>query len=247
MPLFDAHAYYGPSSMFAGLDSVGAVQASMERYGIDALALVSARARHCDFIEGNHQLRTIVDDESGIFGLVTLNPAYPDESIQEQRIYLAKHAFVGAIMFPGQSGNPVLLSEARDILNAQRRFAKPMLIYVEDREGVNAARDIATEFNQMKFILLNMAGHDWRYAVALARSHPNVALDMSGTLDADKYSFAASVVSPRKLMFGSGQPYADPSLFLSMLNDAALISELDRKRITHQNALAWFNIDAEVE
>ena len=246
MPLFDVHAYYGATPMFDGLGSVEAVQAAMERFGMDAIALISARARHADIIEGNHQLRQVLDGDRGIFGYATLSSAYPDESIQEMRLYLAKHNFIGSALFPHE-GTPVLLADAREILNAQRRFGKPLLIYVEDRDGVRAAREIATEFDQLKIVLLNMGGHDWRAAVTASRHHANIFLDISGTLDSDKIEFASSVLSPRKLVFGSAIPYADPNIYTGMLEAATSVGPLDRRRIGYQNALALFGIEAEVE
>jgi predicted TIM-barrel fold metal-dependent hydrolase len=246
MPLFDIHTYYGRTPSTEGLGSVEAVQAAMERFEMDAIALVSSRARHVDFIEGNHELRSVVDGEKGIFGYVTLNPAYAEASIAEMRVYLAKHDFVGSVMFP-QGGTPVLLAEVRTILNAQRRYAKPVLIYVEDRDGVRAARQIAEAFDGLRLVLLNMGGYDWRYAVDLAHAMPNVALDLSGALDADKMAHAAATVTTKRLLFGSAMPYADPNLLLGMLNEAETVSQLDRRRITYQNALHLFNIEAEVE
>lgn len=223
-----------------------AVVEVMERFGMDAVGLISARARSVDFSEGNHQLQLILDGERGIFGYVTLNSAYPDESIEEMRVYLNKRDFLGTVLFP-QNGDPVLLADVRDILNAQRRYNKPALIYASDREGVRAAREIAAEFAQMRFLLLNMGGDDWRYAVNAARAHTNMSLELSGTLDADKMGHAASQVSSRKLLFGSGMPYADPSLYLGMLKEANTISALDHRRINYQNALTLFNIEADIE
>ncbi len=246
MPLFDIHAYYGPEPMFGGLTSLEAVQAMMERFSLDAVSLISSRARYSDFIEGNNELRGILDAEKGVFGYATVNAAYPDESIHEMRIYLAKHNFLGTVLFP-QFGTPVLLADVREIINAARRYTKPVLIYAEDREGVRAAREIATEFDQTKLILLNMGGPDWRAAVLAARNHPNMFLDFSGTLDADKIAHACATVSPRKILFGSGVPYADPNLYTGMMNEAASVSQMDKRKIAYQNALTVFNIEAEMD
>jgi predicted TIM-barrel fold metal-dependent hydrolase len=246
MPLFDIHAYYGPTPLFEGFNSREAVVYAMQSFHMDAVGLISTRARYSDFVAGNRQLKDIVDAEHGVFGYVTANCAYIDESMQEMRVYLARHAFLGTVLFP-QAGSPVLLAETKDLINGARRYGKPILVYVEDREGVRALREIATEFDQMKFVLLNMAGDDWRAAVLAAKNHPNIMLDISGTLDAEKIDHAATQISARKIAFGSAMPYADPNLYTGMISEAATVSQLDRKRIMYMNALSLFSIEAEIE
>jgi predicted TIM-barrel fold metal-dependent hydrolase len=246
MPLFDIHAYYGPAPIVGGLTDKAAVINAKERFGIDAIALISLRARQSDFVEGNNQVRQIADANSGIFGYVTVSSSYPDESIQEMRLYLAKHSFIGTVLFP-HDGKPVRLAEVREIINAARRYTKPVLLYVENREGVIEASHIAQEFEQTKFILLNMGGEDWRFAINAARKHPNIFLDISGTLDPEKIVHSAATISPRKLIFGSGIPFCDPSLYAGMLEEATTLSSSERRRIWFDNALAVFSIEAEVE
>ena len=246
MPLFDIHAYYGPTPLFEGFSSKEAVVAAMKRFNMDAIGLISTRARYSDFIAGNLQLRDIVDAENGIFGYVTANSGYVEESMQEMRVYLPRHAFLGTVLFP-QGGSPVLLADTKELINAARRYTKPLFVYVEDRDGVRALREIATEFDQMKFVLLNMAGDDWRAAVHASKVHPNISLDISGTLDAEKIEHAATHVSPRKILFGSGMPYADPNLYIGMISEASTVSQHDQRRISYMNALALFSIEAEVE
>jgi predicted TIM-barrel fold metal-dependent hydrolase len=246
MPLFDIHAYFGPTPLFDGLSSQDAVQATMRRFNMDAVGLISTRARYTDFIAGNRELKEVLDAEMGIFGYVTANTAYPDESMQEMRVYLTRHTFLGTVMFP-QSGSPVVLSDTRELINGARRYTKPILVYVEDREGVRALREIAAEFEQIRFVLLNMAGEDWRAAVAASKHHSNIVLDISGSLDGDKIAYAASQISARKILFGSGMPYSDPNLYTGMLSEAGTVSDLDRRRISFGNALNLFSIDAEVE
>jgi predicted TIM-barrel fold metal-dependent hydrolase len=246
MPLFDIHAYFGPAPIVGGLTDLDSIIAVKERFGIDAIGLISLRARYSDFVEGNAQVRTVADANSGIFAYVTGSTSYPDETIQEMRIYLGKHAFLGTVLFPN-NGVPVKLAEARDIINAGRRYTKPILIYVDSREGVIEAANIAEEFEQLRFILLNMGGEDWRFAVNAARRHINIFLEISGTFDAEKITHAAASISPRKLLFGSGIPFTDPNLYEGMLKEAPTLSASERKRVEFDNALSAFNIEAEVE
>lgn len=243
MPIFDTHAYYGETSLSSAAASREAILASMRRSDINQAALISSLAARCDFIAGNRRLSQVVDAESGLFGWVCLNSDYTAESQEEQRKYLMRPEFVGGVLF-GESDAPVTVGQARDILNAQRRFTKPMAIYAPNAVAVRAVEEIAAEFPTMKFVLLAMGGEDWRTAVAAAKRQVNLYLEASGNLDSDKISHAVATLTPRKLLFGSGLPYLDPELTLGLIAEADGLTGPDRARILSQNAQSLFNAQA---
>ncbi len=195
---------------------------------------------------GNRQLREVVSPEDGLFGWIMLNAGYPVESQEEQRRHLNRRGIVGAALF-GTPGRPVILTDAREILNAQRRYSKPIAISVPDSEAVHAARLIAAEFPSMRFVLLGMGGEDWRTAVAVARQHLNVYLEVSGSLDADKIAQAASVMTARKLLYGSGLPHGSPHLTRALVESAPTLTRADRSRILSENAAALLRTTIEPE
>lgn len=240
MAIFDAHAYLTQTPFSSAMATREAVQETMARQEITAVALISGLAASCDYVSGNRQLREIVDADAGLYGYVTLSVDHPEDSMQEQRRYLGKRAFVGSVLF-SHDGHPVTLSDARDILNAQRRYAKPMAIHVSDSEAAHAAREIAAEFPTMKFVLLQMGGDDWHAAVAAAKQHLNIYLEISGSLDSDKVSHAAETLTARKLLYGSGLPHADPALTFGLLEEAVTLTSGDRRRVLFDNAQALFN------
>jgi predicted TIM-barrel fold metal-dependent hydrolase len=92
-----------------------------------------------------------------------------------------------------------------------------------------------------------MGGEDWRAAVEAAKACVNLYLEISGSLDAEKIAHAASVISSRRLIFGSSLPFADPSLFVGLVEEAGVLTASDRKRIYFENALGLFKIEAEEE
>lgn len=243
MPTFDAHAYLAETPFTGAMASRDGILQTMRRYGIDAAALVSGLGADCDFIAGNRQLREILDVDSGLYGYLTLNADYPAESQEEQRRHLLRPEFVAGVLF-GHDGSPVTVDDAREILNAHRRYAKPMAIHAPNADAVRAVRAIAVEFPAMKFVLLTMGGEEWRSAVAAAKQHLNLYLEISGSLDADKVAHAAAVLTPRKLLYGSGLPHRNPELTLGMVAEARGLTGLDRQRILAQNAQALFNAQA---
>ena len=246
MPTFDVHTYYGPTPFSSDMATRDSLLATLRRSGLDGAALISGLAADCDFVAGNRQLREIVSPEDGLFGWVTLNAGYPVESQEEQRRHLNRRGMVGAALF-GTLNRPVTLTEAREILNAQRRYSKPVAIGVPDAEAVHAAQVIAAEFPAMRFVFLGMGGEDWRVAVAVAKQHLNVYLEISGSLDADKVAQASSVVTARKLLYGSGLPHGSPELTRALVESAPTLTRPDRSRILSENAVALLRTSVEAE
>ena len=223
------------------MSSADAVRQSMTRHGIDRVALISELAASGDVAGGNAQTAAAVQPAAGLYGYVVLNAGYPDEAQAELSKYMLKAAFVAGVLV-GNGQRPPTLSEARDILAAHRRYTKPMALLAPDADAVHAAREMAAEFATMKFLLLGMGGDDWRTAVAAARQQVNIFLEMSGVSDADKVSFAVSALSPRRLLFGSGQPHGDPQAMLALVNEARALASFDRPRLLDGNAQALFHV-----
>ncbi len=241
MPVFDAHAYWMDSALTGLAASRDTLLADMRRYDAAQIALISGLAADCDFVAGNRALAQVLDPAAGLYGYAVLSADYAEDSQQEMRRWLSKPEFLGGVLF-GHGGLPVTVDDAREILNAYRRFSKPMAIHVPDSDAVHAARAIAAEFPAMKFLLLGMGGDHWRTALGVARKHLNVYLEISGSLDSDKVAHAAEALTPRKVLFGSGFPLSDPQAILGLVETAPTITNADRDRIRSQNAAGLFNV-----
>ena len=244
MPTFDTHAYFGATPFSSDLASREAVLEAMRRREISGIALISALGASCDFVAGNRRLREVVAPEDGLFGWVTLNAGYAAESQEEQRRHQNRRGMVGAALFAAPR-RPVTLEDCREILNAQRRYAKPVALPTPDAEAVHQARLIAAEFTAMKFVFLGMGGEDWRVAMAAAKKHLNIYLEISGSLDTDKIAQVSSVVTPRKLLYGSGLPGGSPDLTLALVETAPTLTRPDRNRILFENAAALLRTQVE--
>jgi len=246
MSRFDAFAYYTDTEVSHRTATRARLVQSMQRYDTSAIALVSGVAADCDFVAGNQSLREITSSSDGIFGLVTLNLAYPEESLEQQRLHLMRREFLASVLI-GRVGCPVTLSDASELVNAQRRYAKPIAIYTPDAEAVHEAAKIAAEFTGIKFIFLNMGGDNWHLAVTAAKRQLNIYLELSGSLDTDKVAHASTVVTARKLLYGSNLPYSDPELVAGMIDDAVTLTASDRNRIYYQNAAALFSVQTDAD
>lgn len=242
MPKIDCHTYVAPTPFSENMAAKDKILESMQRFDLEAVVLVSSLGTECDLLNGNKQLKQFVSDAEGIYAYVTVNADYPEQSIEQQRAYLTKPEFVGALFAP-PAGRSLLLEEIREITNAQRRYGKPLAFRTRNLDDVNSVRAVAEAFPTIQIVLLGMGGDAWRSAVEAAKKFVNVHLDISGSLDADKISYAYSTIAARRLLFGSGLPFSEPSVYEVLVNESKVLTTNDRKRIFRQNASALFHIN----
>lgn len=237
MPTFDVQAYFGATPFSQAMATRDAVLQTMAANDLSGVALLPSLAVQYDFVAGNRLLREVVSPGDGLFGWAVLNVGYSSESQEEQRRYGYARGMVGAALV-GAPGRPVTLDDAREILNAQRRYARPVALFVPDSDAAHEARRVVAEFPAMKFVFLGMGGDDWRVAATIAKQHLNVYLEISGSRDSDKLAQASSLITPRKLLYGSGLPHAGPELTRALVETASTLTRADRQRILSENAIA---------
>lgn len=210
----------------------------MDRYKMEACVVSATTANSCDFVRGNAQIKAIAG-KSRIYGCAVVNTQYPTESIEDMRQYLSNSAFVALAIHSGTPGRTVTLDECADILNAHRRFAKPVLIEASNREGVLAVDEIARAFTGIKFVMLSMGGAAWRSAVAAADKTLNLVLEVSGHLSPDKISLGVATIGAHRMVYGSNLPFADPAATIGLIEDGEL-SDIDKKMIFEGSAKRIF-------
>lgn len=241
MAIIDVRVQIGTTPIWGSPFTQAHLARMMERYGIERCVVSSTIANTCDFIRGNAQVKEVLDN-SRILGCAVVNTQYPPQSIEDMRKYLSSTAFVALMLRSGTPGKPVTLDECSDILNSQRRFAKPTLIEVTDREGVLAADEIARAFPGIKFVLLSMGGNAWRTAIVVAEKTLNLVLEISGSLSPAKISLAVEAVSAHRMVYGSNMPFVDPAVTIGLVEDAD-ISDADKRMIFEGSAKRLFGWD----
>ncbi len=238
MAIIDVRVQIGTTPVWGTPFTEGHLMRMMDRYGIERSIASATTANSCDFARGNAQVASIVG-KGRIFGCAVVNTQYPNESIEDMRQYLSLPSFVALQIHSGTPGRPVTLDECEDILNAHRRFAKPVMLDASTREGVLAATEIAKAFPGIKFVLLSMGGAAWRTAVAMADKQLNIVLETSGNLSPDKISLGVATVGAHRMVYGSNLPFADPSVTIGLIEDSAL-SDLDKRMLLETSAKRMF-------
>jgi predicted TIM-barrel fold metal-dependent hydrolase len=245
MSVLDVHTYL-EGYVLPGVNQSSAQFApQMQARGIERAVLFSARAAQVDPLSGNRILKAMAEQIPGLYACLTAHLNRVDASLQAIRDLLGGKRFVGVSLINTDPNEPLHPILADEVLNACRRFQKPIFLYTPNANCVEAGLHLAKTYNQHKFIFLSMGGNDWRTAIAAAHQSVNIFLETSGPLDRIKIPAALEVIGAHRILFGSGAPRVDPIAALGLLEDSDL-SATDKRRLTFDNAAKLFHL-AELE
>ncbi|HLV80133.1 MAG TPA: amidohydrolase family protein [Chthonomonadaceae bacterium] len=242
MPIFDIHTYL-EGYLLPGINAdAGQLAGLLEARGIDRAILISTRAIQADPLSGNRILNAMLDDQPRLYGCLVAHLNRVDASLQSIRDLLGSRRFAGILLVSTEPDRPLHPLLADEVLNACRRYQKPIFLSTPNAACVEVALQLATKYNMHKFVLLGMGGRDWRTGIAAAQQSVNISLEMSGVLDRVKIPAAVEQIGSHRIVFGSGVPRLDPAAALGLIEDSEL-SSLDRRRILNDNAVKLFHID----
>lgn len=239
MAIIDVHAEIGTTPLWGVPFTDAHLARSMQKYGVERCIVSSTIGNSCDFRRGNAQIAKVAQASKSMLGCVVVNINYAELSQKEMHAYLPGSEFAGMLLTSGVRGRHVTLAEGEELLNAYRRFVKPVFLHTFDQASVLAANEIAKAFPAMKFILLSMGGDDWRMAAVLAERTLNLVLEVSGSFSPDKIQFASERIGSHRMVYGSGLPYVDPSATIGLVQDAD-ISDADKRNIFENSARKLF-------
>ena len=239
MAFIDVHAEIGTTPLWGVPFTDQNLARSMQKYGVEKSIISSTIANSCDFVRGNEQIAKVVAANPSMLGCVVVNINYPEQSQKEMHAYLGTDQVAALLLTSGVRGKFVTLAESDEILNAHRRFIKPVYLHTPDQASALAANEIAKAFPIMKFVMIGMGGEDWRMAALLAEKTLNLVLEVSGSSSPDKIRFAVDHIGSHRIVYGSGLPYVDPSAVIGLVQDAE-ITDLDKRNILEGSARRLF-------
>ena len=239
MAKIDVHAEIGTTPLWGVAFTDANLTRSMKKYEVDRCIISSTIGSSCDFERGNAQVAKIVSGSQSLLGCVVVNINYPERSQKEMHAYLGDDHFAAMLLTSGVRGKHVTSAEAQELLNAHRRFVKPVYLHAYDSPSLLAADEMAREFSGMKFVLLSMGGDEWRMATVLAERTLNLVLEVSGSFSPDKIKFASEHIGSHRIVYGSGLPYTDPSVVIGLVEDAD-ISDSDKRNLFELSARRLF-------
>jgi uncharacterized protein len=240
MPVVDVHGHLGTGPWLTA--DRDALLRAMQRGRIDTAVVSSHLAVTSNFAEGNFKLKSAIDSTPQLLGYVVVNPAYVEQSIAEMRRYLSAANFVGVKLHPDASGQPLDSSATREVVNAFRRYSKPLLVHVWGTQQVRALEALASEAPTVKMIVAHAGGDAFAECLAVATRCLNLLLEpFTGGSELGKVEEAVGKLGAHRVLFGTNFPRLNPGVALGMLADAPL-TESDRALILGGNAAKLFQL-----
>jgi predicted TIM-barrel fold metal-dependent hydrolase len=218
------------------------LQHALQRARFDLMGVASRRALAGDMAAGNAEVKALVDSLPQMRGWVVVNPSYPDQSAEEMRRYASSPKWFGAMLHPRLCRQTLASEAVREVLNAYRRFTKPLLVHVPDEHAVRELEVLAREFTQIKFIAAGAGGDDWQDAMLAARRSVNLFLEpFSGGSHRGKLEALLQLLGPHRIMFASNLPDRNPGASLGLLLDSK-ISDAEKASILSTSAARLFEL-----
>jgi hypothetical protein len=242
VPIFDVHSYLGGSVIPGAAANGAAVAATMQSRGIDQALVFSAHARYVDPLAGNRILKATMDQNPSLFGCLVTHVSRMEPSLAVMKEMMTSRRFLGMAIASTDPNAPIPKIVADDLVNAYRRYSKPLFFFANNGAMVGPALELAKAYSSLKVVLIGMGGADWRTGIAAAQETTNLILETSGALDRAKIHAAVEAIGAHRIVFGSGTPHVDAAAALGLLEDSELREDA-RRRILYDNAARLFGLD----
>lgn len=245
MPGVDIHSELGAGA-WVSADGTR-LQHALQRARYDLMGVASRRALAGDIAAGNAEVKALLDTFAQGRGWVVVNPAYPERSSEEMRRYLNSAKWLGAMLHPGLCGQSLVSAASREVLNAYRRYTKPILVHTPDEPAVRELEEVAKEFSTLKFIAGAGGGDAWHSCLIAARRTTNIFLEpFTGGVHRGKIEAILEVLGAHRVLFASGYPNYNPGAALGMLLDAK-INDADKQTILTTSSIRLFGLTRSAE
>ncbi|HEU4754060.1 MAG TPA: amidohydrolase family protein [Armatimonadota bacterium] len=241
MPGVDLFTQLGASAWMT--TDASRLQHALQRARFDVMGVASRRALAGDLAGGNAEVKTLLDGNPQMRGWCVIHPVFPERSSEEMRRYLSNPKWLGAVLHPGRTGESLASGATREVLNAYRRYTKPVLVHVADEEAVRQLEQLAAEFNGIKFIASGAGGDDWQACMYAAKRTVNIFLEpFSGGAHRGKVEAMVGIVGGHRVLFASNYPEYNPGAALGTLLDAK-ITDAEKQSVLTGNANRLFGFN----
>jgi len=215
----------------------------MASRGLAKCVISSTRAIVSDFVRGNAELAEALRDAAGVYGYVTVNPNYPEESICEIDKYIASPKFVGLKMHPGYSRSQI---DGEATLRIARRIEEnpvPFLIHTMGPGECAKIGRLAELVPNIPIIMGHGGAAAWRESLGVVRNTQNTYVEYCcSTEEYGKIRQVLDAIGPDRVMFGSDLGLFDPAYNLGTYEEADLTPQ-EEAAVMRENALRVFRFE----
>ena len=237
MPLIDLHAHLGTTTETLALSpgDANAARAYADQFGVEILCFSSALASF-DLEGGNAYLAAQLRVDERFRGWAGLSMHQPEFSTELARKYLVKPAFCGAVLRCETDADLLTSQGGREVLNALRRYSRPVLVEVSTPATLEAAVQIAREFTTLKFLISPQNEIMTRITIPAMKEAVNALfLPVAAFAERDVVAQAVTTLGERRVVWSSSWGRFHPVAAIGMIRDSAL-SGPQRERVSLRNA-----------
>lgn len=248
-PVFNTHAHHGAygAIYFPDGGSADAMVTAMDRAGV-RVAVVSSHEALNDPINGNHITASVIAAYPDRFrGWLVANPLYPQQIAKDLEKFEDWQAqgFVGFKIHPGWQQYPLTGPNYRPMFHYAEKRGIPILSHTWGEDpfcGSVQVREIVEAYPTIPFLAGHAIHGEWHQAIALAREHPNLYLELTAAYSVNGVlEHLVAGVGAGRILFGDDLPWFDPMHGIGCVL-CAHINDDDRHAILHANAERLFGI-----
>lgn len=237
MALIDIHCHYGVTANALAVrpPELAEAAAYATQFGVETLCF-AAREATTDLREGNARLAEALKTDPRFRGWLTLSIHQPEQSQEVARAYLTRALWVGSRFEQETDGDAINTAGGFELINALRRYTRPILVTVTSPVTLNAAIAAARQFNTLRFIISPQNEDLMSDALPAIKETLNISIQpVSAFAERDVIAQAVATISERRILWGSEWGRFHPSAAIGMIRDSALTAA-QRERIVHRNA-----------
>jgi hypothetical protein len=242
MKKIDIHAHYGywPFPILA--DSEAEMLQMLRENEIVKCIISSAKAVQYDFVAGNEELTPLLDRNPELYGYITLNPNYLEESEKEIEKYQKHPKWVGIKLHPSYNGHPIDSEANIAVVKMAESANLPLLIHTYGFGEASPRRvlKVRERCPENPIIMAHMGGNNWKEGIEVAEKTEGIYLDVvCSFFDYDKVREAIDRVGIDKMVFGTDLTLIHPATAIGMF-EAIQLTAVEKEKIYYTTALKIF-------
>lgn len=241
-PIIDVHGHNGPWPFPMWDADYDVLNDLMSRRGVSKTIISSTQSIVNDFVEGNAELAGMLEKCDNLLGYVTINPSYPQQSLEDVDRYLAMPQFVGIKFHPAYAGVSIDSEASFALFEKIAPRKTPLLVHTWGHGEPSKVRRLARQFPEMPIIMGHGGVSAWKEAIDVLKNSPNVYTEFcSSVAEPGKIRGTIDAVGKDRVLFGTDSGLFDPAFCLGLYEEADLDQE-ERKAILWDNAVKLFGL-----
>ncbi len=229
------HFGVGAQTLATRPPGIEAASAFATQFDVESMCLASSEAA-TDLGGGNARLAEALKTDARFKGWLELSVHQADLSQELARKYLMKTQWVGSRFEQTHDGDAIDSAGGLTVVNALRRYGKPILVTCHSPSTMSAFVRVAREFHTLRFLLSPQNEALTSDAPPQIKEILNVSfLPSAQWCERDVIAQAVAVLGERRILWSSDWGRLHPAAAMGMLRDSA-IGKLQRERIVMRNA-----------